>query len=200
MVKIITFHLLVLLAGCTIQNNPDLVKRKIELEDGLGTVSVLLPLEFDTFYTFTRSNDYLTDQWYAYSNCDYTLHKNTIGWIQGSEFDSMLEFTVMHIDLKLYRDLAEEERSLEEIKEEELKLWKAIQPSSEITSRIEKINRKEFIIFEVKGQPWTLKNHIVRAYTIHNGILIYFSFKCYKTDCGDFCERANELVKTIRIK
>lgn len=178
-------------------------QRTVKLKNGLGTVSLYLPNELDTFYTHRHTNDIPDDGFtYRFSSKKYYVFHDTVdNWYFSTELpDSLNEFEIVQYD---YPDLVGD--SAHFTKEYMDKIFKTdllgdFSPHLLTKDTIINDRRYRFAYYRKwDGYNGGHYNNRIYAQTYINGYKIEFQF-VYSGKCRDaFFNRATASLSTLQV-
>lgn len=189
----------ILISCCTHRLPSEYVNKTFELKNNIGSLSIFLPIDFDTSYTWTRYSDYHcgAQRLVRFANTNYSMLQET-GYFSLEVPDSLYELTVSqpeypecvchdfvldqsYIDNHLAARLMENTSARFEINE------------------LRTINQRVFAVFAETHAMKNMTNANLQATTVIDGQEIVLTFTCLRQDCSDFIKYMEESLNTIRI-
>ena len=199
---LIAFLGVFLLTDC-VQVPKDYVEHKVNLKNNLGELTIILPLEFDTVYSWTKyeDNPCAFFEMVRFANKKYSLLQES-GFIYGVIPDSLYQLTIMQLTYHLDCDATPDFN--DEILEDYVENIKAINPAKEydfFIKEIRKINDKKFMIvgFNWQEEEGTCGTEILLSTEV-KGYSVWLKFVCQAKNCTDFINKIERSFNSIKFK
>jgi len=187
-------------------------KRIVKLRNGLGTVSIYLPAELDTFYIHRHSNDTPESDGpvYRFSSKRYGVYKDSVeNWFIRTEHpDSLYQFEIIQNDYpNIYGSDISMTKALNGGLKEEIRLERGIK-ALEIKDTL--INQREYVMYRKRLHEFYFRDTIkhdtagfynmnIDATTLINGYGISLSFQCYGKNFKNFFDKMDVSLRTLII-
>jgi hypothetical protein len=196
-------------AGC--QNSSSGFKRQeINLSNELGIISIELPIQVDTFFSWVSTSDCApccNEKMYRFADKDYSLLKET-GFFYHKFPDSLYQFTIRHKETRgCESEWSISENSLDSIvsikENQSLEAFAGEESIAWILREIRYIDKRMFLVFAYKEKsPFTRIEYstILEAFTIQDDEILHFKYECTGNFCVDFISKMDESLKSIRFK
>ena len=206
--------ILVLFSSCTnagrnknlLQPSPDTQLRNVLLVDSLGTVTVAIPLRYDTSFEWINWSDCgkpCAHQEYRFQDKKNPITKES-GWFWTDPKDSVDQFTISHSSYIPFResDTSRERMLLTHAHVKEY-IRDELQYPPIIFDTVERINDRYFSIVAMERSDTILEKRVLAvSYIKHNEIWFEYTLKTGKRDSTsrDFIRNSLELIKWIKIQ
>ena len=188
-------------------------KRTVKLDNDLGILTIRLPEEFDTFYTFRYESDNICGDYkkYRFQNSKFPVLKESGGYISHT-VDSLKIFTIEQNIYACSEGITMDSLKLKIITKNHIEHLKANDRSrSPILkmSRIDTFNGKPFFIiahengelYHIKDSVKNLKSAKLMTYTrVNKYHILNLNFDCAASNCDSFIPKMYKALKTVQIK
>lgn len=162
-------------------------------------MSIYLPIEFDTSYTWTRYSDYRcgAQRLIRFASTNYSMLQET-GYLSLGVPDSLCQLTISQPEFPECGGL---DFLLDESYIYDLAVNRLMEnPSSRFEiNEIRVINQRVFAVFAESYALEDMTNAYLQATTIIDGQEIVLTFSCLRHDCSDFVKHMEASLNTIRI-
>tara|TARA_B100000780_G_C20954017_1_gene380630 strand:- start:79 stop:687 length:609 start_codon:yes stop_codon:yes gene_type:complete len=193
--------LLFFIHSCDPIQNKNSIKRKIDLENGLGQLSIILPSSFDTTVTWINESDNACD---AKKNTRIANSKYSIGsktdFILIPKADSLYELNITQPKLSDSATNCQPTKINQEYLDKTSARHKILNPQNPLDIiEIQRINNRNFLVTSNDFKRGRLTYYFLQAETEINGNPISITFNCYSGNCDDFIQIAKKALNTIKI-
>ncbi|MGV9012880.1 MAG: hypothetical protein ACOH13_09835 [Flavobacteriales bacterium] len=185
--------------SCGSQIPDDYALNTIDLNNNLGQLSISLPIELDTSYSWTGYTDYRCGarQLIRFVDTDYSMLQET-GFLSADVPDSLYQMTISqpkHKDCADFSDVLDKSY---------IDNYTAARLKENITvkfaiAEIQSINNRYFAVFAEQSRMKDKDNATLQATTIIDGSTISVTFSCHRRDCEAFLKRMEKSLKTLKI-
>lgn len=188
-----------------------LVMHEIELSNQLGKMSILLPSEFDTLYTWVNFSDCdcCDIKMYRFASSNYSLLKET-GMFHARIPDSLFQFTIFHKakrncedHWKITQSSVDSLASLMEAKYEEAFVGR--DSITWLNKEMLIIDNQTFVLLAYKSKsayPFRMPGIpvMLEATTVIDGEVLNFVCECSRSNCEGFVEKMTKSLKSIHFR
>lgn len=206
--------LIIILASCDHPKKPYIEeltwpKRTVKLDNDLGTLTIRLPEEFDTFYKF-RYNQFhsCSDvKIYRFQNSLFPIIYDTIS---PQSMDSLKYFEIYHTVYKCSENEKKELNWVESVGKDYFREISLLDTSKTILDTIQslKIANRQFhtlswyggFVFNLNRQKNYKSQHLYSFTRINKDYLLNFNFTCAASNCDSFIPKMYKALKTVQIK
>jgi hypothetical protein len=196
--RILLFILIALLIACANPIPKDYVTHNIDLKNNIGRLSISLPNELDTSYSWqdysdTRCSD---KEKHRFSNKNYSKYKES-GFFKSIEYDSIYQVTIS-------QDMAPDCDDINKKVDNEfldllIELNMVADPSTKLDQKkIIEINNRNYVIITTRSKS-DLDEYYMSINTIIKSQRVSIHFNCLAGDCGNFINRMKKSINTIKI-
>lgn len=177
----------------------EFVGKTIDLKNDLGQLSISLPIDFDTSYSWMRYSDYRcgAQQLVRFANTNYSMLRET-GYLNLEIPDSLYELTVSQPE---HPECADPEYVIDQSyidNHTSARLMENTKANFEI-NELRTINGRVFAVFAEVSTSRDMTNAYLQARTIIQGQVISLTFTCLRQDCRDFIQCMDKSLQTIEI-
>jgi len=185
-------------------------KRTVKLDNGVGTLTIRLPQEFDTFYKFEDYSDHSCGDLMKYrfqkSSFPKSMERGMLRYLA----DSLYYFTIDHnlkpdcdpppsyvfnpSHLENYIEKLKADDSLDKLKIQISKI------DSFLGNKYSILAYENGIIFNLKEEVTNLNTSRLTAATYIKNQLLFFEFECAASNCDSFIPKMYKALKTVEIK
>lgn len=176
-------------------------QKSIRLANGLGVVSIYLPPELDTFYTFINFGEYHCAEvkLHRFFSKKYGCAPSpSVDFDYSDMPDSAYQFSIVQTynkDCEQFINI--DEGMMKNIEDMYTNLNKYIAGNRKYTMK--EINGNKFIISQLNTKLNNLNLEEVEGFTQADGRMVKFIFQCYSPDVDDFTDRMLASLNTIQI-
>ena len=178
----------------------DYVEYTVNLKNNLGELTISLPQEFDTVYSWTKIGDnHCADfEMFRFANKRYSLLQEDVEWYRVIP-DSLYQLTIVQ---SKYLDCADtpnfDDKKLETVIED-LKAQNPAKRQDCFIREIRTINDKKFMITGFNYQEKETCISEIFLITEVNGHPVWLKFICQAANCTNFIDRVEKSFNTIKI-
>lgn len=167
-----------ILISCGGQIPDDYAPNTIDLNNNLGHLSISLPVEFDTSYSWTGNTDYRcgTRQLFRFVDTDYSMLQET-GFLSADVPDSLYQLTISQPKHKDCADLSDV------VDNSYIDNYRAALLAQGITvefaiAEIQSIKNRDFAVFATQTRMKNEDRSDLQAITVVAGNMISVTFSC----------------------
>ena len=174
----------------------DYVEHKVNLKNNLGELTISLPIEFDTVYSWKWYEDYVYEM-FRFADKKYSLLQENGNWFFAKP-DSLYQLTIQYcLDCDDTYNL--DDKTIEAV----IESIKALDPSKKydfFIKEIKIINDKKFLIIGFNYQKGETCRSEISLLTEVNGYYVELEFICQAKDCTNFADRVEKSFNSIKFK
>ena len=177
-------------------------KRTIKLDNDLGTLTIRLPKEFDTFYKFRYNQFHSCSDLkiYRFQNSLFSIINDTI---YPQSMDSVKYFDIYHTMYKCYED---EKKDSNWVENGGINYFREYSLLDTIQTLI--IKGRSFhllswhggFVYNLDRQKHYKSQHLYAFTRINRDYLLHFNFNCACSNCDSFIPKMYKALKTVEIK
>lgn len=184
----------------------------IPLQNQLGLISMLIPVEFDTFFTWKNVSDCgacCDLMMYRFADKDYSLLQET-GMFPTQIPDSLLQFTISHkAGKKCDKDwritLNTRDSLVSVLEAQDAENFVGGEPIYWLRREFLSIDKHAFVILgyrskHLHGYASSGIPTVVEAITIIDNQILQLTFECTGSDCTKFVAKIDKSLRSIRFK
>jgi len=196
--------ILVLFCACNNTIPKDYVEHTIDLEHNLGQLTISLPPEFDTVYSWTRwQGDPCSVQvLYRFANKKYSLPQEQ-GTYYNFVADSLYQLTIVQFKYQGECGDTTTKKIDNELLERFVERYMECYLDIDIfLKEIRTIHKRDFIVIGSKYTRYHSEEKYeteLSLYTEVNGYSVWLEFVCMAEDCTDFMNRIEKSLHSIKI-
>jgi hypothetical protein len=198
--RVIIAVLLLYFFACRPKPPSDMVPRKIELINNIGTIELMLPAQMDTFCSWVNMSctQCLDKQQFRYADTDYDVILET-GNFNFDSPDSAYQFTVSQDtrvkcfevqDTFINARFIENWEKGQRMNNQDVEIY---------FSGLENYDGRNFAVMANRTSSMDMNAINLSAYTVVNGQLICLAYSCLATNCDGFVEQMKLSLETIEI-
>ncbi len=191
---LVLFALFIVVSACRDRVPDSYIEHKVLLKNNLGELSIKLPPEFDTAYSWTNYSDARCSDYemFRFANKKYSLLQET-GFIYPVIPDSLYQVTITQL---MYLDCESTVKINKEALERIIHNDTLVYPGTEIfLSDLKTIQNREFILIGSKFAA----NTTLKLFTVISGHGLMLEFVYQGKNNFNFVERMNKSINSIKI-
>ncbi|HXA02389.1 MAG TPA: hypothetical protein VNW99_10400 [Cytophagaceae bacterium] len=175
-------------------------------QDSLYKISLYLPMELDTFYTWTDLDDFrcADEKKYRFSKSSFPHYKET-GFYSTTYLDSVYNLTIVHnnefwckeelgygsiLDSKKYVENLKRHSNLDDVPVKILEVKKSV------------IHDRDFLLalYQMNEKGSKYETHYLKGITLIDTNRITFDYRCRSSNCNKFIERMKKSIESVKIE
>lgn len=198
--RVIIAVLLLCFFACRPKPPSDMVARKIELINNLGTIELMLPARMDTFCSWVSVSCTKCDdrQQFRYADTDYDLALET-GFFNLDIPDSAYQFTVSQNTRPECFEVPDTFINARFIEDWEIQERLKNKQGEIYFLGLENYDGRDFAVMANKSSKEDMNAINLCAYTVVNGQLVGLVYSCFAVNCDGFVEQMKLSLETIEI-